>query len=132
MFPFPRRTEARDPSPEVAVLLRSLPRAEPPEGLRARVLAAHARGARPPRGALSLAWEAGRTGVYVGVATAGLAVVSFSGAFPVRTPEEPRSPMTASVEISGPAAKDLADARVRIVDDRFDLSVVGVAGDRGP
>jgi hypothetical protein len=134
MFPFSRRPEVREPSPEVAALLFGLPRAQAPDGLRTRVLAAHAR-ATPPRSAFALAWEGSRSGVFAGVATAGLAVVLFSGAFPVSAPETPRSPMEASIGTPGAMAQEIADARVRIVDERFDFrtfSAVDAAGDRGP
>jgi hypothetical protein len=137
MFPFPRRPAVRPLSPTAEALLRGLPRAQAPDGLRTRLLSAHARAGRPPRGAFSLAWEGGRAGVLAGAATTGLVVLvtsSFSGASPSASPAAPAHATSAMVG-AGPLPSEVADARVSIVDERFDprmLSAVGAPGDGGP
>jgi hypothetical protein len=120
MFPF-SRPEVRPLSPGVDALLKGCPRASSPDGLRTRLLAAHARDARAPRGAFSLGWDAARPGLVAGALTAGLGLVAFGGA--LRGSEDaPR--LSAMV---GNAPREVAAARVTVIDE---VLIGGAAGER--
>jgi hypothetical protein len=131
MFPFSRPEvrplSPRPLSPEILALLRGLPAASSPDGLRTRLLAAHAREGRAPRGAFSLAvagaWDAARPGLVAGALTAGLGVVALGGATGgSRDAESPR--LSAMV---GSAPREVAEARVSVIDE---VLIGGAAGER--
>jgi len=112
---FPRRAaDVRPLSPGVEALLAGSPRVEAPDGLRTRLLAAHARReAMLQPGPFFPSWARLRAGLLSAGVTAGLSVLVFAAGKPADGNEADGNKMETRLPV--PAA--VARASVRLVDD---------------